>query len=474
MTKKRLAVFGSIGVAGAIIIALMSYVAYFAVTGRALPHAHVGHLDVGGMSETEIKTELTSNIDSVHASISGEGVNNVTADLATMGAQFDVEETTKRVLTSHRPALDYFTSIFSHSAVEPAVSFPDEAKLQEFAQTLTEGQESASMPTAARIEEQDGNFVVIPGTDGRGVPVSEVKRVATELAIAQKSLDVSVQTAALPTQAPSEEMKALATHVNQLRDAEVSIVVGDETITADSATKTSWVSIVDNAPQINKDLVTQWVTSISEDLVTEEVVGIRYKNDRGDIIRVGAQAVPAQNLTNVDQIVSTISTNILNNAPTSQTVEVSTGEEKWEDRLVAVGAENLAYLAAEGEKWIDVNLSNFTVMGYEGATAVKGPIPLIAGAAETPTITGTFNIWHKTPSQTMRGTNVDGTRYETPGVPWIMYFQGDFAIHGAPWRRSFGYDAGEYGSHGCVNVSVSDAKSLYDWAPKGTVVVSHY
>ena len=70
---------------------------------------------------------------------------------------------------------------------------------------------------------------------------------------------------------------------------------------------------------------------------------------------------------------------------------------------------------------------------------------------------------------TMRGNNADGTRYETPNVPWSTFFHEGFALHGAPWRSSFGYSA----SHGCVNLPVGVAKWVYDFAPIGTPVVSH-
>ena len=74
----------------------------------------------------------------------------------------------------------------------------------------------------------------------------------------------------------------------------------------------------------------------------------------------------------------------------------------------------------------------------------------------------------------MRGNNADGTKYETPDVPWILYFHGGYATHGAYWRSSFGYDAGAGGSHGCVNMPVDSAKNLYDWANVGTKVISRY
>ena len=71
---------------------------------------------------------------------------------------------------------------------------------------------------------------------------------------------------------------------------------------------------------------------------------------------------------------------------------------------------------------------------------------------------------------TMRGSNADGTDYETPNVPWTSFFHRGYALHGAPWRTSFGYSA----SHGCVNLPVPVAKWIYDFAPLGTPVVTHF
>lgn len=124
---------------------------------------------------------------------------------------------------------------------------------------------------------------------------------------------------------------------------------------------------------------------------------------------------------------------------------------------------------AGGEKWIDINLSSYLLTAYEGSNVVLQTY-IVDGAAEYPTVTGEFSIYWKLGSQTMSGYNVDGSRYETEDVPYVMYFYADFAIHGAYWRSSFGYS----GSHGCVNMSVGEAAWLYSWAPYGTRVVVHY
>lgn len=124
---------------------------------------------------------------------------------------------------------------------------------------------------------------------------------------------------------------------------------------------------------------------------------------------------------------------------------------------------------AGGAKWIDINLSSYLLTAYEGSNVVLQTY-IVDGAAEYPTVTGEFAIYWKLDSQTMRGFNIDGSEYVTEDVPYVMYFYADFAIHGAYWRSSFGYS----GSHGCVNMSVSEAAWLYSWAPYGTRVVVHY
>ena len=60
-----------------------------------------------------------------------------------------------------------------------------------------------------------------------------------------------------------------------------------------------------------------------------------------------------------------------------------------------------------------------------------------------------------------------GPGYDTPDVPWTMYYSGSFAIHGAYWHDNFGTPV----SHGCVNLRVPEAQALYDWSSVGTRVV---
>jgi lipoprotein-anchoring transpeptidase ErfK/SrfK len=57
--------------------------------------------------------------------------------------------------------------------------------------------------------------------------------------------------------------------------------------------------------------------------------------------------------------------------------------------------------------------------------------------------------------------------YDLPNVPWVASFKGPYTIHGAYWHHNFGHPM----SHGCVNMKVSEAKIIYDWAEIGTPVI---
>ena len=53
-------------------------------------------------------------------------------------------------------------------------------------------------------------------------------------------------------------------------------------------------------------------------------------------------------------------------------------------------------------------------------------------------------------------------------MPGDFHFHHGYALHGTLWRF-----LRPSGSHGCVNLPVSVAKRVYDFAPLGTPVVIH-
>jgi lipoprotein-anchoring transpeptidase ErfK/SrfK len=120
-------------------------------------------------------------------------------------------------------------------------------------------------------------------------------------------------------------------------------------------------------------------------------------------------------------------------------------------------------LQQSSQRWIQVDLSTQRLIAWEGGNPVRAVI-VSTGRDETPTLTGTFEI------QSMhRVARMQGEDYDIPDVPFVMYYSGNYGIHGAYWHNQFGVPM----SHGCVNVAVDHAEWLFNWAEMGTPVVVH-
>jgi len=120
-------------------------------------------------------------------------------------------------------------------------------------------------------------------------------------------------------------------------------------------------------------------------------------------------------------------------------------------------------LQLSSQRWIQIDLSTQRLIAWEGNTPVRAMV-ISTGKEETPTLTGTFEIQSMHPVARMRGDD-----YDIPDVPFVMYYSGNYGIHGAYWHNQFGVPM----SHGCVNVAVDHAEWLFNWAEMGTPVVVH-
>jgi len=122
-----------------------------------------------------------------------------------------------------------------------------------------------------------------------------------------------------------------------------------------------------------------------------------------------------------------------------------------------------------GEKWIDVNLDNQSLVAYEGDKAVYATLVSTGRIDDkdkekdhrTPPSppNSTFRIREKHVAATMDGDVATDGPYSIEDVPWIMYFNQSYALHGAFWHANFGHVQ----SHGCVNLSPDDARALFGW-----------
>lgn len=115
--------------------------------------------------------------------------------------------------------------------------------------------------------------------------------------------------------------------------------------------------------------------------------------------------------------------------------------------------------SVDTERWISVDLYEQVLVAYEGDTPVYATL-VSSGLSEWPTNEGLFHVYVRLQRTVMAGAFGQPDFYYLQEVPWTMYFDNDIALHGAYWHDGFGYRR----SHGCVNMSITDAKWVFDWS----------
>lgn len=118
-------------------------------------------------------------------------------------------------------------------------------------------------------------------------------------------------------------------------------------------------------------------------------------------------------------------------------------------------------LKQSNQRWIQVDLSRQSLTAWVGNTPVYS-VTVSTGRSGELTPTGVFEI------QSMhRYARMQGEDYDIPDVPYTMYYDGNYAIHGTYWHDRFGTPI----SNGCINVAQDHAAWLFNWASLGTPVV---
>lgn len=111
-----------------------------------------------------------------------------------------------------------------------------------------------------------------------------------------------------------------------------------------------------------------------------------------------------------------------------------------------------------GERWIDVNLAKrvMTLFEYDKPLFATYISP---GRTENPTQTGIYRIWYKLKETDMQGgPPLHSYSYYLTDIPWTMFYNYDYAIHGTYWHDKFGTPQ----SAGCTNMTQGDAKYIFE------------
>ncbi|PJF29066.1 MAG: hypothetical protein CUN52_10265 [Phototrophicales bacterium] len=135
------------------------------------------------------------------------------------------------------------------------------------------------------------------------------------------------------------------------------------------------------------------------------------------------------------------------------------GIDKWIDqRHVGKVAPLDRPAEIDTERWISIDLFEQVIIVFEDTKPIFATL-IASGLPQWQTREGLYHIYFRKTRDDMTGGVIGDDYYLIEEVPWTMYFDQGRALHGAYWHDGFGFRR----SHGCVNLSITDAYWLYRW-----------
>lgn len=439
-----------------VVVPIVGLIAGAAIVSMNLiaPGVSAAGVPIGGLTPSAAQETITERLAGASVTLNTEA-GPVTVSGADLGASIDAKAVADEAF-ANAPAWNF--GEWGSKSTTGSITI-DEAKASE---VLREAMpDSYVEPVNASIAQDPatGLYAVTPSTDGQGVPLDQV-RTALEKAMAAEDdkVTVDVQTDIIPAVITTAELQAGADKINALT-ADVGFYVGEEnTVPVDQVTAASWVSpAVDDEGNVtikaDEAKIAEFTTSLKEKVDRPAEDGVWLVDREGNQLEdtnYTKEGVQGRTIGEVDNIASSFA------------AQLAEGNGHYALNVSVVEPKLTKY-----ERWIEVNLSEQTVYVWENGQVIRSMLAS-SGLSPNDSDTGTFRINSHVVEQNMGC--VPGYDYCTENVKWVMYYNGDEALHGTWWHAEFGTPM----SHGCINLSEDNAKWLWDWTPLGTEVWVHY
>lgn len=430
--------------AGAVAVALAASSLILIAPGTAVAGVGVGFLTPGAAIDAVQHRLATTEI-----ILTGDAGDAVVTG-ADLGASVDAEALVEAAFAEHPM---WNVTAWFPASVTAEVAIDEETATSALRASAPQLYTDPVDATLA-YDEDAGEYVAAAAVPGEGIDVEAV-RIALQEAFQSGQTQVTVEPSLAPVEAamPTYVAEASADQLNDILDT-AGFYVGDErTVPVSRAVAQSWLTVTpgDGTFEISADeaaiaeLVPTLAKKVDRKPVNERVV----TDSSGQVLRELRAGVTGRSLGDTSDVAR------------EYAAQLAAGDARFELPVDVVD-----FKTATVERQVEVDLGTQTLFMLENDKVVRS-FPISSGLSVTPTFQGHFKVFAFVPIQDMGC--FPGAEYCTADIPWVAYFNGDQAFHGAYWHNNFGNPM----SHGCVNMPISTAKALYDWLDIGTEVWIH-
>lgn len=460
----------------AAILAVTAGCAYGAVTyyyaDRFFEGTYINGIDCSNKTAYEVEQAIASTVEAYSIEVTSRNQDPQTISGSQIGYQYMSDGEVLNLLKQQKPYewVRGFMETRSYNTQEN-VTF-DKTLLQNEVKALNCAQpENQVEPENAYVVMNGDEFTIVPETEGSKLKVKEAyKALDAAISGSQTSIDLGSTPDVYAVAAVTSEdstLQATRDAYNNYTKASITYTFGDQTVTLDGSTLKNWLQFDEKGQLVQDDAsFTQHVKDFVAQLASEHnTVGTTrsFNTTSGRTVSVYGSAYGWK----IDQ-----------DAEAAQlTEEIRTGTQTTREPVYSMRANAYGYNDI-GSTYIEVDLSSQHMYYYQGGSIIFDS-DIVSGDIrydDRATPPGIFTLYYKKSPDVLRGAKKpDGTyEYETSVTYW-MPFNGGIGFHDATWQAYFGGDRYTYaGSHGCINMPLDAAATLYSIIDTNVPIVCFY
>ena len=460
--KKPWIIAGSI--VGGLLVIYLGISAFF--IGHFFVNTTINGKDFSGKSAADVEEYLKEQVKDYELELIE--LNNETDVIkgSDISLVYKEDSSVEDALKKQNPIL-WVTSLFSKSSQNINIQVDyDESELEEKIQSVKAVTQEQTEPASAYPKFDGESFVVEPEVYGTAVNMDvlseKIKEHITEF---DPTLDMLEEECyKLPKYtSESPEVQAACDTMNQYCKASITYPM-TENVVVDKSLISTWLTYDENMQVIfNEDAVREWMRTFG---ATYDTVGATrtITSPSGKTVEVSGGTYG----WSIDE--ETEAQNLINSIKNG---EVATREPAYAQTAASHSAQDW------GTTFIEVDLSA-QHMWYivDGSVAFQADVVTGLPTPDRATPSGVYSILYTERNATLVGEKDPATGepiYRTPVSYWMPFTWQGHGFHDATWQPGFGGSLYQsLGSHGCVNMSYSDAGTLFGMISAGTPVVLHY
>lgn len=462
--KKPFIIAGSI--VGGLVLIYLAVAAFF--MSHFLVNTTINGKDFSGKTVADVESYLETQVDGYQLKLIEQNNETDTILGSDISLVYIKNDDVKKALEDQRQLL-WIISLFSKSDTDITVDVKyDEAALDEKIQSIKAVTAEQTDPVSAHPEYDGNSFVVASETLGTAIDMDTLtSKIKEYISNFEPQLDLLEEECYMMPKYTSEspEVQAACDTMNEYLKASITYTM-DEDVVVDKELISTWLKCDEDMQVIfDEDAVRDWMREFGSKYDTKgKTRTITTPTGKSAEVSGGTYGWSVDEKTEAKNLINSIKKG-----------EVATREPAYEQTAASRSAQDW------GTTYLEVDLTA-QHMWYivDGSVALESDV--VTGLASDPnraTPQGVYSILEMKRNKTLVGEKDPDTGkpiYETPVSYWMRVTWTGIGFHDADWQSSFGgtrYQTSA-GSHGCINMPVDKAGSLYGMLSVGTPVVIHY